>query len=337
MNRNLRIVSIIILSLLFIGIISFNLQLIKGKETKKLTPPGKSSQNRSNELTFLPFTKNDRDSMKKGHMLTREYQMKVFSKSFINRTEGVAYINEVLADVFDIPILRESGNATIRFQYIMDTDNCKKAFNPRIRRYYSVIKDGNVTLDIKSSTYGTEGPEKIISQGGWQIFDDFKEGSLQKFEWDIHPCKIKYSLESRVNIPIDMRMLTCGDLAKIYKRVDAAVNDDNRDNEFTWNSLFSGWWYELEYRGFLWDGITEFKTALTLEYNTKEDAEIGMTKPINAAEWSIRVWSTNHGTGQWPLETLKTLNHRYFEALEALGSPDFPCTGEFNSLQVLEL
>merc|ERR1712137_711818 len=158
----------------------------------------------------------------------------------------------------------------------------------------------------------------------------------QKYEWDVHPCKIKYSLEARLQVPFETDLKQCWELADMFPRAKQKIPEESLENYLTHNDLYTGWWYEFEQYGTLPDGITDYKTSITLEYSSKEDALDGNVTPIGTPEWSIRIWSSNHGTGQWYHPSVLDINRKYFKIVEFFGTPDYPCKDEYD-MENLEL
>jgi len=319
--------ALLVASLFFVVVLFNTSSLIPfSGEQKRHMAPGKGS-----DSIFKPFTKADLFCLNHDVLLSREYQMKLFRKNFTQREEGLAVFLQSISELLDLPEIASPsfGEATVRYQFITDTHKCGKNFNPRIRNYYTGYRAGTSTLDVKSSTDGHDGPEKVLTDV-WEPYPEYSNGLVHKYEWDVHPCKIKYSVEARISVPFEKELHTCNDIAVLFPRVKDNIDESKLGNKLFIHELYTGWWYEFEQRGMLPDGITEYKTAVTLQYPSKEAAIAGIGTPIGTPEWSIRIWSSGHGTGKWVRATIEDINHRYFRILEHFNSPDLPCTEDYD-------
>ena len=329
MNKQTLYFVLLVVLFIFCSIVVINLD---GLWTTNKSNNNKLSTDMDlSEDHLLPFTSDDEIALKNGILLSREYQMKLFRDQFENRELGISTFLNELSRLLNIPEIGSYsyGNETVRYQYILDTHSCGKNFNPRVRDYYTGYRANTATMDVKASTDGHDGPEKVSSDT-WIPKKEFTKDAMIKFEWDVHPCKIKYSVEGRVYVPFLSNFTTCRDVAKVFERIDEGTKSSKLDNELSTHDLFSGYWYEFEQHGFLSDGITEYKTAITLEYRTLDEAVYAIGVPINSPEWSIRIFSTNHGTGKWSRFAIDDINHRYFDVLDFFGTPDLPCKDEYD-------
>lgn len=283
-----------------------------------------TSTNEERAEVLLPFTEEDVSALQNGFLLSREYQMKIFKRKFQQRSIGVLEFQNKMAEILDIPALLLPGNQTIRFQYILNTTLCGKNYNIRTRNYHTGYRANTTTIDVKSSTDGFSPPSQIINKF-WLPAEQYAEGAITKFEWDVHPCKLKYSMETRINVPFETEVSTCGAMINFFPQIKEKVLEPQYNFPLSYATNFSGWWWELEHVGFLRDGVTEYKTAMTLEYTTREEAEAGLTIPIYAPEWSIRIWAPNHGHNKWLKSTLDDIDTKYAKVLDIMGSPDLPC------------
>ena len=303
--------------------------IILSVSMEHLPKTGKEIEENSSKF-YLPFTKEDITALGKGITLSREYQMKLFAEKFIHREEALTAFLEDMSNILEIPEIKNisEGLETVRFQRVYNTEACGKKFNPRVRNYYTGYRTGTSSIDIKSGTTGYEGPAQIL-QNVYQPFPKYMNDSEIKFEWDVHPCKIKYSLESRIFLPNFLELKTCKDLANMFIRVSEKIVNSRLEENISVDRTYSTWIYELEHHGKLPFGDTEFKTSLTFLYNSMDDAIEGVRKPTDPPEWSIRLWSTEHGTKKWLKSTLNYINMKYSKLLEHFDSPDLPCTGTF--------
>jgi len=295
-----------------------------------LAPEAKKGWDGTWESRFRPLSEDDIFCLDQGIILTREYQTKLHRRDIMGpRSDKLTQLLEKIEGIMQIPGIGDltQGRETIRYQYTMDTTSCGKGYNPRGRDYVTGYRAGTSTFDVKSSTTGQEEPSTLMHKD-WSSFPEWQEGKMHKFEWDVHPCKIKYSVESRINIPYRHRFQTCGDLRKVYRRMADGIKPSRSDNKLGILELYSGWWYELEHTGILSDGVTKYKTACTIQYPSFEEALVGK-KPINIPEWSIRLWGSHEGTGPFVESTIDQINERYSELLVALENEELPCQVEF--------
>lgn len=312
--------------LFFIAVVVFNLVTIENNISD-------SGKKKNKENKFLPLTDDDISAISRGITLSREYQMKLFASNFTQRETG---LNKFLADVskiLDIPEIQNlsQGYETVRLQRVFNTQVCGKRFNPRVRNYFTGYRAGTSSIDIKSGTTGHEGPTKVLEKV-YEPTANFTNDSEIKFEWDVHPCKVKYSLESRIYLQYQMELHTCEELANMFVRVAKRVPEPALKEKISIDDLYTTWIYEIEHHGKLSFGDTEFKTSATFLYNSKEDAISGTSQPTDPPEWSIRLWSTDHGKNRWIKKTLNYINTKYFKLLQYFGSPDLPCSGTFPSI-----
>ena len=283
------------------------------------------------KVDFLLLSDVDSKALDQGMILTREYQV-TLNRTLLRgrRNETLPAVLKIIGDALHLPqiSLMSMGEETVRFQYLLDTAVCGKSYNPRGRDYFFGHRANTSTLDIKSRAAPDESPQQIVDKD-WTIFPPYKQASTTKFEWDVHPCKIKYSVESRMAVPFKSRLQTCEDLTKIFGRLKTAISPASYSKKLSLDTMFSGWWYELEHNGLLSDGVTKFKSSVTINYPTAGDAKTGLGRlPINISEWSLRIWSSSAGLGAFSRRAVETTDQNYQNLLAALQSPDLPCTQE---------
>ena len=283
------------------------------------------TDNMIDEKDYMPFTEDDLFALKNNFHLSREYQIKMRKTKLTNRNETINKFQQQIAQILQLPELLLPGNATVRYQFNSNATQCGMDFTLRTRKYYTGYKAGVATIDVKAATEGFAPASKIIDKF-WLPGEHYNEGAELKFEWDIHPCKIKYSVETRIIVPFDLEVPTCRHFLHLFPAAAEVVTDREKLSS-NYSVSLPGWWWELEHVGWMQDGMTQYKTAIIIPYESREGAENGLVAPMYLPEWSIRLYSTNHGKGRWVRSTLEDMEEKYSSILTIIGTPDLPCRG----------
>lgn len=276
-----------------------------------------------------PFTRNKPG--KEDIVTTREYQVSLYPKRFRNRDNGVDEMLVFLEPYLGVS-LRHAGNLTIWREHHYKTSKCGGHSYSELRSrdvLYSTFPDfvETTVFTLKENT-GKNGAGKA-SETKYLPSDAYAEGSVQKVEEDVHPCKHKFSRKSMVvsNVEFGETIDTCQGLQQIYPH---AYNEQEDDTQKVTLHSTSYWWVK-SIEGFLpetdgWEK-THFKIAFTLIYDDEESARTGAVLPHGETEWSIRLWSSEDGHGNWEEGVLKNMADTYVALLEEFGSDEssYPC------------
>jgi hypothetical protein len=68
---------------------------------------------------------------------------------------------------------------------------------------------------------------------------------------------------------------------------------------------------------------TRCESTVTLKYSSVSDAISG--KNPSYGEWSLRIYSTDDGLGDWDSVVVAAVSNMYQQMLTQVGDPDFPC------------
>src|SRR3990167_9198920 len=131
-------------------------------------------------------------ALSRGLTLSREYQVKLAKHNFTNREQGINEFLSQLQTIFNNSQLRKKGEETIRYQYMVDTSNCRKNYNLRYRTYVSGFQSNLTTVDAKTVIDKRDNP-LIVIDNALKPAEKYKNEAIEKLEWDIHPCKSKLS------------------------------------------------------------------------------------------------------------------------------------------------
>jgi len=255
---------------------------------------------------------------------TREYQLKLLSREWSNRFDQLNYmilrINKHADSLFELSVLNSTENVREQI-YIDKTSSCGHRETIRIRNYVWGDQAQTSTID-----------NKLVSPEGVDLLDAFdlrppeslKKTSIRKLEQDVHPCKSdKWSLELRLtDIPFQPVLSTCRDVQQYFPYLWISFGDKL---ESAVKMRKPEWWWQLSQHGKMADG-TKWKSAFTLKYPSKDSAIGGVEEPLPRGEWSVRIYASNNGLGDWNPTTLIKFDHFYENLLNEFGSAEeWPC------------
>jgi hypothetical protein len=254
----------------------------------------------------------------------------LYTNRFSNRDEGTDDMLAFLEPFLGVP-LRHAGNTTIWREFHYKTSKCGHTYSELRSRdvLYSTFPDfvETTVFTLKENT-GEDGAGDA-SKTKYLPAEDYAEGSVQKVEEDVHPCKHKYSRKSMVvsNVEFGQQLETCQQINEIYPNAFDQQDDDSKKVKLHSTS----YWWVKSIEGFLpetdgWAG-THFKIAFTLIYDDEETARTGSVKPHGETEWSIRLWSSEDGHGNWEESVVEKMASTYVAMLEEFGSDEssYPC------------
>ena len=308
MNKGL-LGSILIFLLTFILIIS-NLdalmQLLPGK-----TPTDE----------FIPLSGEEK-LLARDVLLSREYQLKLYTPQFErSRDDGIIQLHKKLAFLTDVDDLTLPGNQSIRHQFSYNSGVCGSKLSLRLRKFYNTTDLQPLpiaNLDIKSAEHGVY---------NWEIAPMYRNNSIKKSETDIHVCKTKNSIDSRVEVPFEFVLRTCRDIIEIFPSTKDFMDPEKLDSEIEIAENYDGWWYEVRHDGMLKDRRTVYINTVNIEYASFESLLNNTIDGLSYPEWSFRVFSDDGGNGLWIKSTIKDLDGRYQYLIDNtyIPSMDYDC------------
>jgi len=178
---------------------------------------------------------------------------------------------------------------SIRYQYnvnVRGPSTCHSDDYIRVRVFDKMDSAGvhtsGTTVDIKGNSHSASG---AFSMPFWP---NETLTSQQKMEQDLHECSQKYSRETRVYLTETPTFTHCKDVSVLYPWALKEKYDHNKVSTYD-----ATYWWVREYAGYLNEN-TKFLIAFTLRYQSLEQAQYE-TAGAQAGEWSIRLFSLDHG------------------------------------------
>ena len=291
---------------------------------------------------------------------TSEYQITLDMKAVgNNRTVIISKILSILSNFTGLPFDANNGAEAVRNQHVVNDvkSSCVDGPQIRVRDYVTGPKTGGTTVDIKGNSGSNKQGSVDFPYYPGPAFPDSPysepEGnpapsSFQKVEKDVHPCDFKYSRETRIFFEYPPAIETCHDLLHMFPWAFPNLPANKQDNKLSTGTI-EHWWV-LEHSAYLYSsegkaqgtqhpGVistgegeedttkghtgTRCESTVTLKYSSVSDAVSG--KNPSYGEWSLRIYSTDDGLGDWDSVVVAAVSNMYQQMLTQVGDPDFPC------------
>ena len=184
----------------------------------------------------------------------------------------VFYRNDTTMDIYKQDHYRTEG-----------LGHCRSTGGLKVR-YRSYVFGKKYTIDIKKD----EELNEKCNQPYWPAEKYYHNDTFDwKCEEDVHPCFMKYTMQSRVYLQDpDRKFKTCGDLVEVFPDAFPLVDEKNIDNSIKKDP--DGYWYKLQWNGMV-GKYTTYQVTFTIKYNTMDAATTGHGS-VSDGEWSLRYW-----------------------------------------------
>lgn len=230
-----------------------------------------------------------------------------------------------------LSINRTAALVSIReqFHYTVKKKKCGVKYDIRGRHYVEGYKAGVRYYDIKFSNETLDvacGSRDLRPRPYYPL--NLVADTTAKCEHDIHVCKDKWSLETRLvfneTVPYLPYIMNCRDVVTLWPW---AIPDMEKQN-YTLNELKQGrklhYWWVVYFKGTIGDGDSEtiYQINFTLKYQTIEDAVSGENLQ-DGSEFSIKIFTKDGGMSEeYDKDTYKWAEQLYNDLADEFGSGD---------------
>ena len=272
------------------------------------------------EDEFIPLTGEEK-LLARDVLLSREYELKLYTPQFQRLDDGMVQLHKKLAYLMGIDELTLPGNKSIRHQFSYNSGVCGTKLSLRLRKFFNTTNLEPLpiaNLDIKSAEHGVY---------NWEIAPIYRNNSIKKSETDIHVCKTKNSIDSRVEVPFDFELRTCKDIIDVFPSTKDFIDPSKHNSELEIAENYDGWWYEVRHEGILKDARTEYINTVNIEYSSLESLLNNTIDGMSYPEWSFRIFSDDGGNGLWIKSTIRDIDSRFQYLIDNkyIPSMDYDC------------
>ena len=253
---------------------------------------------------------------------TMEFQIKLDPKEWEDRDKLYKEFYKKFSQVTGLPIdIEKDLEIHHRIQKYVYITNCTSTDTwIRVRDYFGGPKVNTNTIDAKKNVGNSvKFGENFPLSPNLKYFNS----SNQKIEKDVHPCKEKYSRETRIyNIENIHGLKTCGD---IYYYFPDIFSKNVNEKEVNYSS--DEFWLVISYQTNLNNSSHyKFKSEITIRYENETGVLFGGFPP-KRGEFSYRIWSTYEGHGPFDTKFVDQAREWYSTLLQHFGSyQDLPCS-----------
>lgn len=236
-----------------------------------------------------------------------EYQYGLFDSDFSNgRDEGIEYMFSSWSSVTGVEFENMTRVRTIRQEGSTELDDCGgKSSKIRRRTYLDGDWKGLETIGIK-----TVGPLDTMEDAIDEPFapaDEYSDICEEYIEYDQFPCYGDYAANSRLYFYSSQEIATCEDVDNYFPNAVKRSND-------ALTVVPSGLFTYVEYRNGYYKNGMNVSLAITIDYNSLEDAQEDINRSVN--EFSYTTLSMDELTE----ESLKDEKEVFSDLLDIIGS-----------------